>query len=506
MDLLSIDLSHATAKPPRAERLGYVFVGLVVIGCLGGNMARGADSSIPKAQVAADPLPAGVATPPSAYPLPPAPAPGSLGAVPNAKKLGAGIPPFKESAPTAGKEPNPFGSPLTLAKALELAILRNWDLLVTKTNIDQSRAVLLMAKEFPNPTLSLSTARLAPYGSSTSLGNGIFQRSYDSIAAVSQFIEIGGKRKWRQLAAKHGLLNAESLFQDAERQLKDGVIHAYANVLHEDELVAILRQSEDTLKEEAKIAKHRLEVGAIAESDEQQLEITAERFAADRVVEEANARNARVQLELLLAAPNPRGTIKLANKLGDISEQLLKQKPIAKGERPDLVAAKETVAQMEASLKLAIAGRIPDLTISTQGEHNPNPPFATNTMGFGVSLPIPIWNQNQGAINLARAQKESAELALKKISAMVISDATQAWATYHATKDKWLNYRDTITLQSRASLAAVKYAYEKGGLPLVSFLDAIRSDNDVRTGTSQAAFDNVGATADLQATQPYVRF
>ena len=466
----------------------------------------GADSVIPKAQPAADPLPAGVAPAPTPYAPPAAPDPASLGLVPNAKKLGAGIPPFKESASLAGKEPNPFGSPVTLAMAIEISVLRNWDLLVTKTNIDQSRATLLMAKEFPNPTVSLSTAKLANYGSSTTLGNSIFQRSYDSIAAVSQFIELGGKRKWRQLAAKHGLLNAEALFQDAERQLKDGVIHAYANVLHEDELVAILKQSEDTLKEEAKIAKHRLDVGAIAESDEQQLEITAERFAADRVTEEANARNARVQLELLLAVPNPRGTIKLAEKLGIISDDLMKSKPVAKGERPDLIAAKEMVAQMEANVRLAIAGRIPDLTISAQGEHNPNPPFATNTAGFGVSLPIPIWNQNQGAINLAKAQKEAAELALKKVSAMVISDATQAWATYRATRDKWLNYRDTITLQSRASLAAVRYAYEKGGLPLVSFLDAVRSDNDVRTGTSQAALDNIGATADLQATQPYVRF
>lgn len=475
----------------------------IILAFAGAALAQQGSLPVPSDK---DPTPPSARTTPAPYPLPPAPDPASLGKVPNQANLGKNIPAFKSSSPIAGKEASPFNEALTLKKAIEIAVLRNWDLLVTKTNIDQGRATLLMAQEFPNPTVSLSTAKLASYGSSTSLGNSVFQRSYDSIAAVSQFIELGGKRKWRQLAAKHGLLNAEALFKDAERQLKDGVVHAYVNVLHEVELVAILKQSEDTLAQEAKIAKRRLEVGAIAESDEQQLEIVAERFAADRVLEEANERNARVQLELLLAVPNPHGTVKLAEKLADLSDTLMKERAAAKGERPDLVAAKETVAQMEANVRLAIAGRIPDLTISVQGEHNPNPPAATNTMGVGVSLPIPIWNQNQGAINLAKAQKAAADLALKKVSAMVMSDFTQAWATYQATRDKWLNYRDTISPQSRASLAAVRYAYEKGGLPLVAFLDAVRTDNDVRTGSSQAASDNVSAAADLQATQPYVRF
>ena len=163
-----------------------------------------------------------------------------MGLPPNGKRLNDGIPPFKESAPIAGKEPSPFSTPITLEKALEISVLRNWDLLVAKTNIDQGRAQLMIAKEFPNPTVSLNSNKLSGAGSGTSLGNGFFQRSYDSIGAINQFFELGGKRKWRQLAAKHGLLNAEALFQDAERQLKDGVTKAYVTVLHEDELVGIL--------------------------------------------------------------------------------------------------------------------------------------------------------------------------------------------------------------------------------------------------------------------------
>ncbi len=430
--------------------------------------------------------------------------PSELGKVPNVKRLAEGIPPFRPSAPIAGKEPSPFPAAITLTKALEIAVIRNLDLLTQKSNIEQSRAQLLIAKEFPNPNASLSTAKIGK-NSDVGMGNGFFQRSYDSIGSVSQLIELGGKRKWRQLAAKHGLLNAEALFQDAERQLKAAVTKAYVKVLQEDALVAILKESEDTLVKEAKIAKRSLEIGASSESDELQLEIAAERFASDRVIEEANARNARVSLELLLAVKKPAGTIRLADKLGDLGDKLALHRAEAKGERPDVVAAEAMVAQMEANFRLARAGRIPDLTLAPLVEHNPSPPSSTNTVGFGISLPLPIWNQNKGAIALAKAQKEAAELALQKVREMVMSDAVQASATYRATRDKWVNYRDTVVRQSNASLQAVRFAYEKGAKPLVALLDAIRSDNDVRTAQAQAASDNVAATADLQATQPYLK-
>lgn len=432
------------------------------------------------------------------------PDPTTLGVVPNAKKLGAGIPPFKTSAPIAGNEPSPFKEAISLKKAMEISVLRNWDLLTAGTSVDQNKAQLMIAKEFPNPSVSLSTAKITP-NASTSLGSSFLDRSYDTIAAVNQLIELGGKRKWRQLAAKHGILNAEALFLDAERQLKDAVTKAYALVLREDGLVAILLDSEETLAKESKIAKRRLEVGDINASDELQIEIAAERFAADRVVEESNARNARVTLELLLGVKAPLGTIQLSDKFPELIEQLGKGQYPVKGERPDLVAAKANVNQMEANVKLALAGRIPDLTISGQVEHNPNPPAASNSSGFGISLPIPLWNHNQGAIALARAQKAAAEIALNKVCALVISDATQARDTFRATHIKWINYRETVGPKSKAALGAVRYSYEKGNIPLVTLLDAMRNDNDVRTGTSQAANDCTAAAADLEATQPYLK-
>jgi len=394
-------------------------------------------------------------------------------------------------------------SGISLREAIRAAVIHNWDLLAAKSNIDLNRAQELIAKEFPNPTLSLGTAKINVDGHSNKTGhsNSLWSRPFDTISTVGQLIELGGKRKWRQLAAKEGLLSAEATFQDAERQLKNGVIKAYAKVLQEDELVGILKESENTLAHEAEIAARRLEAGDVSKSDKQQIEIAAERFAADREVEETNARTARITLQLLMGETKPTGNLVLSQNLAELAQQVAKERTGAHGERPDLVAAEAIVRQMEANLRLAKAGRVPDVTLQLQYEHQP--PDQPNSTGIGFSIPLPIWNQNKGAIAAARAQKSTAELSMAKIRALVISDANQAWATYHSASDKWRSYTQKITKQSRESLESLTYAYRKGGIPLVALLEAQRNDNDVRTATAQSALDTVSAEADVQATGPY---
>ena len=274
-------------------------------------------------------------------------------------------------------------------------------------------------------------------------------------------------------------------------------------MLQEDEVVGILKESEETLKHEAEITARRLDAGDVSEADKQQIDIAAERFAADREVEEANALNARIALEQLLGVEKPAGKITLSQRLSDLAGELAKEKQAAHGDRPDLVAAEAMVKMMEANVGLQKAVRVPDITVQLQYEHEP--PDQPNTAGIGFSIPLPLWNHNKGAIAAAEAQKQAAELAVAKIRSQVISDANQAWATYRSANDKWENYTQKITPKSRDSLAALTYAYRKGGIPLVALLTAQRNDNDIRTAAAQAALDTVSAAADVQSTRPYLK-
>jgi len=61
---------------------------------------------------------------------------------------------------------------LTLNEAKAAALQHNWDLLAAKSGIDFARAQLIVAKEFPNPTASFSTAYIGASKNATVLGTG----------------------------------------------------------------------------------------------------------------------------------------------------------------------------------------------------------------------------------------------------------------------------------------------------------------------------------------------
>ena len=121
---------------------------------------------------------------------------------------------------------------LTLAAARQIALQRNWDLLAAKTGLDAARAQWLVAKEFPNPTFSISSAKIGSHENATPTGNGLWSRSYDTIFAVNQLLEIGGKRADRQASARAGVAGAQARFEDARRVLAQGVTKAYVCLLY----------------------------------------------------------------------------------------------------------------------------------------------------------------------------------------------------------------------------------------------------------------------------------
>jgi outer membrane protein TolC len=167
---------------------------------------------------------------------------------------------------------------ISLADAKRLAFERNWDLLAAKSGVDAATAQLTIAKEFPNPTATLSTARIGSSESGTSLGNSLWERNYDSIAAVNQLIEIGGKRHDRQLAARAGVLGAKARFLDAKRLLDQGVTKAYVAALLANENARILCQSAAYMQHEQGIGETRFKAGDIAESDLKQIQVAAGQY------------------------------------------------------------------------------------------------------------------------------------------------------------------------------------------------------------------------------------
>jgi cobalt-zinc-cadmium efflux system outer membrane protein len=388
---------------------------------------------------------------------------------------------------------------LSLAAAKRIAFQRNWDLLAAQANVDLAVAQKIVSHEWPNPTFSYSTAKITLDNnpSSTRLGNDVWNRSYDTIFAVNQLYEIGGKRSSRQAASAAGLKAAEESFRDARRTLDLGVSKAYIAVVAADASVNVLRQSAASGRHEADIAGARFKAGDIRSSDKLQLEIQASQFELNAKAAEANAIAARIELEILLGEKNATGRLQPTDSLEKLAEFSPGQGNPAL--RPDLLAALSNVRQAEANLRLQKAMRIPDPTWLVEYEHNP--PDTPTTAGFGVSFPLPLWNWNRGNIKAAESSLRTAILQAGKVEGLVSSDIGSAFTAYIEATGRMHRYQDEIKPKSAKVLETISFAYKKGGASLVDLLQAERTDNDVRTATEQAMSDRATAAAALAAAR-----
>jgi len=394
---------------------------------------------------------------------------------------------------------------LTLEQARNRAFERNWDLLASKSDVDLATAQRIVAREFPNPVLSWTTAKVpADHNpASTTRGNDVWSRNYDTIFAVNQLFEIGGKRTHRKASAAAGLEAAEARLMDARRTLDAAVTQSYINALLTLTNVNILKQSAESLRREAKIAESRLNAGDISRADKAQIEIAAERLELEAKAAETKAQTARIALEVLLGENHPAGNW----VPGDSLDSLATTPPLAVERtpgspsfpvrRPDLLAAEANRRKAESEVRYQKSLRIPDPTVVVQYEHEP--PDQPNTVGFGLSFPLPLWNRNRGGVQSATAAKTQAELEVQKTIATITAEINTAQLAYADSMARWQHSRDTILPKSEDVRKTVSFAYEKGGASLLDLLSAERNDNELRLATVQAAADAANAAAALKA-------
>ncbi len=374
-------------------------------------------------------------------------------------------------------------------------------MLASRSEAELARDQWLVAKEFPNPSLSLSTTKIPTDGTpaATARGNSLWNRSYDTVVSLSQPFELGGKRGARQAAARAGMAVADFRVDDARRQLAVAVTKAYTVAAQAEQTVAINRASSESLRQAADIAARRFEAGDISSTEKTQIDIAATRFELDTRNAEAGARSTRIALEIMLGMPSPDGGIRLADgldKLAAPASALMRRTP--ETERPDVRAATAAAEQAGFNLRLQRAARIPDPAVQLLYERQP--PDMRNSVGAGVTFTIPLWHRYRGEILAAQQNYDAALRELQKVRARAAAEIAQAGAVYDAAIERHRRFVSELLPAAEKVRDTVHFAYEHGGASLLELLEAERSRNDIRLAAAQAAADASSARADLEAS------
>jgi cobalt-zinc-cadmium efflux system outer membrane protein len=348
-----------------------------------------------------------------------------------------------------------------------------------KLSIDESRAQEITAFLRPNPTFGLLAdgTQIAPNKGEWKPFAGTFESP-----SLSYLQERRHKRQLRLESAKKGTLIAESSHADLERTLLFNLRGAFVSTL---QAKAVLQLAKDNLAyydHVLQISRDRFNAGDIAQIDLDRLELQRVQYESDLQTAEVSLRTAKIQLLTLLNDRTPIEQFDVAGPF-DFNDQLMARdefRKIAMDTRPDLKAAVEAVDKAQTEHKLAVANGSTDPTWSAWYTHNSsnNNPFAVNTLGVSVSIPLRIFDRNQGEklrthLVITRNQR------LRDASeAAVLSDVDSGYAVLESNVILLQPYRAKYLQQATRVRDTIFFSYQHGGASLLDFLNA---QSDYRT-------------------------
>jgi cobalt-zinc-cadmium efflux system outer membrane protein len=348
-----------------------------------------------------------------------------------------------------------------------------------RLSVDEARAQEVTAYLRPNPELTFATD-----GTQMASTDGVWRPFAGTQYApgVNYLVERRHKRDLRLESARNETGIAQLQLADQERNLLFNLRNAFVQALQAKAVLGVARESLDYYDRVLQVSNERFRAGDIARVDLDRLELQRVQFESDVLTAETSVRTAKIQLLMLLDERIPVDRFDVSGDF-DFHENLAGLEELrneALASRPDLRAALQSVEKAKVDHRLAFANASADPTVGAWYTRNPsfNNPFARNTLGANISIPLRIFDRNQGERARTWVEIGRSERLSEASRAQVFSDVDSAYATLNSNLALLRPYQSKylkLAIQVREN---VSFSYEHGGASLLDFLTA---QNQYRT-------------------------
>jgi cobalt-zinc-cadmium efflux system outer membrane protein len=391
--------------------------------------------------------------------------------------------------------------PMTADDLVRHALAANADLAAARLDIERRRARLLQAGLRPNPALDFEQQN----GVSNSPG----ERA--TTVGISLPLELGGKRQRRIDLARAELEATESEVADRERRLANAVLAAHAEALAALHELSITEELNTVDIEGVRVVEARVNEGDAAPLELNLLRVEVDRLRSRRSLIEGRLRAAMLKLQSLAGMPLDR-PLRLRESLPAVAPieppgSLESAIETALRTRPDLKLARLEEEVAQAGLRLARAQAMPDLSLFARYGTNLNT-FDTTPIGpltdqdrllsFGVSIPLPIFNRNQGAKAEAATAITQAQRRREFVEQVVRAEVMGAYARYQSARNALATFEQGVITRSNENIRVIRGAYQIGGFRITELLNEQRRLLDAQREYTEALAERYRAWADLQ--------
>ena len=351
-----------------------------------------------------------------------------------------------------------------------------------QAGVARAEGLARQAAVIPNPALTVDLENFS--------GSGPFEGTSQAEATYSlqQTLELGGKRGARVAAGRAEVTAAQARAGRTRVDFAFDLAMAYADAEAAQRRFKLASDVLGLTEEDARISTALVEAGREADLRRIQAQAAVEAARASLAEARAAQETALANLTSLSGSSEPIDSIDVS--LLDAGSVVASSSEAAA--TLGVVAAQAEKAAAERLLVLERRKAIPDVDVSV-GVRQFNGDDATALVA-GLSVPLPLFNRNQGAVAAARADLSAAE-ARANAALLEAQGAIRSSTARVAASEARLSAANQGEEAAQEAYRLARIGYEAGKLPLVELVNARRALAEARSQSIAAAVERAGARA-----------
>jgi cobalt-zinc-cadmium efflux system outer membrane protein len=390
---------------------------------------------------------------------------------------------------------------LTLNDAERMFLDSNLQLLAQRYNIDAEQALVIQARLWPNPNLSIDQGPLIPiYDPTSQYPHSNFFYHNELSAGISQLILLAGKRNKQIKLAQANVQLSQYQFFDLLRTLKYTLRTDFFQIYYQLRSTKVYDAEIRALTQIVNAFAEEQGKGYISEKEVIRIRAQLYSFQAEYsdLINQINDTESELRL-ILQAKPNffiePTVDTTAIGKLDPNQYPLSALIDSAYHNRTDLqiATANTKINRLNYDYQKALA--VPDLTLSLGYDKQGS--YANNLTSLGASIDLPVFNRNQGNIKNAKALISNTEATQRYTQATVDDNVATSLQKAFAQERLYRSIDPKFAADFERLTGEVIKNYEKRNISILDFLDFYDSYKQNAVQLNTILFNRVSAFEDI---------
>lgn len=385
---------------------------------------------------------------------------------------------------------------ITIHQADSIFLHENMQLLIEGLKMDEKKAEIIQAKLYPNPVFTMAVNAYDPENKRAFH----IQKTGQTFFQLEQLILLGGKRKsWIEMANKEAEIS-ELAFQDLLKNLKYQVRISFYSL---DRLKHLIDKYDDQIKMLKTIIdayENQSSKGNISLKDVVRLKGASLNLRSEKADLIQDYTELMLEMQLLLQT-NLIVEPVLENQSFLSKVKLFEEQTVieeALKNRSDIQILKQLVDLSDLNIQMEKRMAVPDVNFFANYDKNSG--VFMNETNIGISIPLPLWNRNQGNIQIAKLKKDQIGLTAKKAELQLITEVKGTLWMYHRAVRDFEVSNELFSEDFELTAKGMSKEFQSGNIPLIEFIDFFESFNDALGDYSRIKVQLAAAAEKLNLT------